>query len=383
MTDAELLDAVAASPGEDEPRLRYAEILRRRGDPRGELIEVQCALAAAARRGAAPPDAVALRRREAELLAEHEQRWLEEMGLPEACASFARGFVAEVILRGGAYHQASDAFFRLQPLPLLRVVTAGFHDMVAIAMTPGVLALSSLEIDQSGKRGPEALQKLVASPFLTGLRSLAVRSSGVGAAGVEAITRSPTLGGLTRLDLSDGAIDAEAAVELLFLLERMPLTALILRRNALGEDGAHQLAETAPARSLGVLNLAGNAIATGGAAALASSPELAGLWKLSLWDNDIELAGAQAIAGSRYLAGLRVLDLGANPVGDEGAAAVAAMPGVRLLGLAHAGIGDAGAAALADRAPELASLDLRGNPLGAGAVARLRARFGDRVLVDQ
>jgi uncharacterized protein (TIGR02996 family) len=40
-TEAELLDAVLADPGDDAPRLVLADALQARGDPRGELIALQ------------------------------------------------------------------------------------------------------------------------------------------------------------------------------------------------------------------------------------------------------------------------------------------------------------------------------------------------------
>lgn len=83
----ELWQAILAAPDDDGPRLVYADHLLARGDPQGELITVQCALA----RSPTP----ALRVREAELLANREP-WLGELAPFVRYAAFARGFIDEI-----------------------------------------------------------------------------------------------------------------------------------------------------------------------------------------------------------------------------------------------------------------------------------------------
>src|SRR5262245_56994743 len=57
------LDAIREDPGNDVPRLLFADWLKARGDPRGELMQVQRALA---RLDQYDPDREALQRRETE-----------------------------------------------------------------------------------------------------------------------------------------------------------------------------------------------------------------------------------------------------------------------------------------------------------------------------
>jgi hypothetical protein len=89
---------------------------------------------------------------------------------------------------------------------------------------------------------------------------------------------------------------------------------------------------------------------------------------------------AAALAGEPGLARLRHLDLTEGPIGDAGAAALAASPHVvrlRKLELRSCGITGPGALALAV-SPHLTSLRtlyISGNPIYAGAQARLRKRF--------
>jgi uncharacterized protein (TIGR02996 family) len=82
---AELLDAIYDDPLDDALRLVYGDALQAAGDPRGELIALQCA------RGDAPPS-----RRERELLAAHDRAWLGpiEPIVRKQGLVYRRGFVA-------------------------------------------------------------------------------------------------------------------------------------------------------------------------------------------------------------------------------------------------------------------------------------------------
>jgi len=87
-----LLAAIYADPARDEPRLVYADWLLDRGDPRGELIVLQCDRA---RRGDETPSA-----RERELLEANRHLWaggLRDTIFPSE-AVFTRGFLSSVWL---------------------------------------------------------------------------------------------------------------------------------------------------------------------------------------------------------------------------------------------------------------------------------------------
>jgi uncharacterized protein (TIGR02996 family) len=81
-----LLHAIHDAPGDDAPRLVYADALLERGNPRGEFIALQIRK---------PGDREA-RRREKELLDQHGKQWLGELA-PVIMAGyvFERGFLAE------------------------------------------------------------------------------------------------------------------------------------------------------------------------------------------------------------------------------------------------------------------------------------------------
>ncbi len=46
MTSPEFIQAILAEPDDDVPRLIYADWLQERGEPRGDFIRLQCAMAA-------------------------------------------------------------------------------------------------------------------------------------------------------------------------------------------------------------------------------------------------------------------------------------------------------------------------------------------------
>lgn len=70
MQAREHLCAIRDAPGDEDELLAYATWLEGQGDPLGEFIRVQCALAVGARGGDAQAELVA---REATLRAAHEQ----------------------------------------------------------------------------------------------------------------------------------------------------------------------------------------------------------------------------------------------------------------------------------------------------------------------
>jgi uncharacterized protein (TIGR02996 family) len=88
------LAAIRDDPEEDAPRLIFADWLEEQGDPRGEFIRVQCALAGM---GQDDPRREELARREAELLRLHSQAW---SGNPpsEIHISFRRGLLAVTVM---------------------------------------------------------------------------------------------------------------------------------------------------------------------------------------------------------------------------------------------------------------------------------------------
>lgn len=320
------LDAILVDLDDDAPRRVLADQLEAAGDPRGELISVQCELARIGYASRPPtwdwvgdalidPEEVdashvrKLRVRENALLKAHGARWLDGL----AGVELARGFPASVRF---------DAFSK-QP-------RERFEALIAAAPTIETLELSS------GPSGNAALD-FFQSPALARIRELRV-----GSQAVLGLTRGATLGALRRLSLHG---DQEILRALVAWSGLARLSKLELNPVGIGAEGlASLLAACAP---LEELQLRSAGIGVAGAAALAAEPKLAGVRVLALLNNKLGEEGVRALAASPHLAGLRALDLRKNKIGVAGAAALGgAFPALRTLDLTGNTLGRAGVEAL-------------------------------------
>lgn len=182
------LKQIVDAPEDDAPRLIYADWLSEHGDPRGELIQLQCRLAAE------PDDANrrAMKIVENKLLKTYEALWLEHVlqAMPRQPLidppkfSFERGFVATAKL-GLAYAPYLAAL--RQRAPLLRSLTltpsrTANMTTVPVPSVDGVFddpayeQLATLDLDLPG--GGNALARDVAgAESLRNLTSLGISAS--------------------------------------------------------------------------------------------------------------------------------------------------------------------------------------------------------------
>lgn len=219
------LEHIKAAPDDDAPRLVYADQLTERGDARGELITVQCALA----RGGQPRDErIALRRRERGLLERHGKGWAALAGLATKW-TFRRGFVDEA--RVDARLAVARAPELVAKAPLLRRLTldglsSGPDDtepphpgaaalFKAVLDAPALAQVTHLDLGdpiasywyegefstyQRGDRlADQLIAQLVRSGSLRRLRGL--RVEGVMAAGLRTLAESPDAAALEALEL--------------------------------------------------------------------------------------------------------------------------------------------------------------------------------------
>lgn len=136
MDEAAALDAIRAAPDDDGPRLVWADELLARGDPRGELIAVQCRLETTtgeAREG--------LLRRQAELVQAHGERWVGRLPSLVTKWSWRRGFVDHV------------------EMTLEQLVNGG-HEIAAAAPLVSALTLTGLVIEVSTHTPVETVEQL-------------------------------------------------------------------------------------------------------------------------------------------------------------------------------------------------------------------------------
>lgn len=335
------LDQILTDPDDDRPRMVYADWLLASGDPRGELISLQCALARHAATGEDVGPLAPLELRERTLLKTYGKSWtidaetrLKYWGE----FGFRRGFIETLTFNGG-YH---DTYAKVrEAAPLLRA-----------------LAVAGLD-------------ELAASPALEGIEELSIRAGFPKLRELEALAKSPHIAKLRRL----GFVYANPSQRELWQFVALPLQLDELSMGFYGEPFygrlmLEQLAKTPHRRSLRTLRIRwlrrlsiirelGNA--------------LPNLETLQLENADLSADDIHAIA--RAFPKLVTLDIGDN---DQRVATLdlarllADAPALRRLRLSRLGLTDAHVAALAATpdAARLVQLDLSSNGLAnAGALA--------------
>lgn len=205
-----LLADILAHPDDDAPRLVLADLLSERGDPRGELISVQCAAQHAT--GGALARHV---NRASALLELHGDAWLGEIRRIVRGVELKRGFVASINAKAAVFAKCG-ALFEQEPIDELRVIKPNARDLATIAKAPHLARLRSLvlldpariEIDAH----VQALQALLGSPRLAKLRVLDLRLAVAGAVGdaVRATLATLALPALEHLKLRVRAADEAA-----------------------------------------------------------------------------------------------------------------------------------------------------------------------------
>jgi uncharacterized protein (TIGR02996 family) len=326
------LEAILAHPGDDTPRLIFADWLEEQGDSdRAEFIRVQVHRASLPEWDARQ---VRLRLRERALLAQHGPEW--KATLPSIPGvhwdEFRRGFVATAMFSSFAVLGASvsacwaaapieavsirwprrdESSEAIPPIPGLRELTITAHlvdhrDAGRLAELP---LLSTLRILNMGNcsLGGEGFRLLAASPHLGELRALRVPGNAIGNRAVRALYDAVSLNSLDELDLSEttsyGRTRSHGRYREDPILESADLAAL---------------AKWPGMARLRVLNLSGNNIRRRGLRALLRSPRAGALKELRLRDNGLAGKEMQEFGSAMSELRLDVLDLGDNLVGDVG-----------------------------------------------------------------
>lgn len=398
---ADMLARIVDAPEDDEARRVYADWLLERGDPRGELINVQLQLSDD------PPDCSALEALERALLDEHAEAWLAEIGLEpvhlELGTRFERGFVDEVVF---AYGNVPDLgllarspvrrlhFYQAHAEPLDRLLAeralverlshlavtgddrSDLFDLVSRVATLGELpGLRSLDLEGST---PDAAPALAASGVLAHLDHFGYR--GISVHEEDHLiplfaTMSPAL---TSLDLSDSI----GVGPLLSVLEPwVPrLSKLWLSRVMVNSDNLVALLERAESlRELAYYAWLHDAETVVAFDALARSPcastlqtfdvgDSSGLYTGESLDSDVATSLARLMP---RLSAIETLRFGSTCLGDRGVATLGAVNTEPLeIDVSFCSITADGLAALlaSPRLHAVRRLDLCGNPLGeAGA----------------
>lgn len=134
-----LLAQILANPDDEQARLVYADWLTENGDPRGELITVQCSLAAAK-----SADKRKLAVREKQLLAKHARTWSKEAMQDAKEYEIRRGFVAMVKMTGTSWGAKGARLFDHDPIEELLISKPNAAGLRAIADAPHTAKLRRL-----------------------------------------------------------------------------------------------------------------------------------------------------------------------------------------------------------------------------------------------
>jgi uncharacterized protein (TIGR02996 family) len=143
ISERELLADIVATPDDDGPRLVYADWLLDRGDPRGELVNAQCALERAERADRPVDETEPLRKAARQLIDQHESTWLDPLfAITAGYYELRRGLVEHVDLM-----QATIDAARLHDLaPMLRSIGATIDGARSIAGAAGLLPIDAVQL---------------------------------------------------------------------------------------------------------------------------------------------------------------------------------------------------------------------------------------------
>ena len=416
---AAFLDHIRTNPGDDAPRLVYADWLDEHGDPaRAEFIRVQVERAALPKWDARH---VGLWLRERALLRANVGRWRDELpALPGVTwGAFRRGFVSAVgfgtfaALKANAaavsaaapveeatvrWPRREDEAERVPPIPGLRAlsVTGTVVDMADVELLAAAPLLGTLRelTARECDLGIGGFRRLVASPHLKQMTALRVPFNSVGSGAVGTLHRATTLPALTELDLSeagsygrygeDPIVDAGAMEELAAWPGLARLRTLTLNGNDVSREGLRALLRSPFATGLKELGLRGNSLMADAVEEFGDARSGLQLESLDLGENLLRELGPRYLARSPCLRELKSLRIDRCEVPPHGAVDLAKAPlvaGLRQLDASHNGFGQFGLLALLVAAPaELHTLRLVDNDIGDAGVAHLAGSPASDVL---
>ncbi len=258
MTDEPaLLTAIRAHPGEDTPRLAYADWLDEHAGEvpgrnpqemrdRATLIRTQIELT---RLPEGDPGRSHLVETEAALLMDHLNQWEEPLRrLGATRVVWERGFPTWVAISAEDLLADPGCLFACAPITTLRFTAVREEDTPALASCSHLSNLTTLYL-HGGLIGNEGAQALAASPHLANLTRLDLYSNEITDDGARALADSPHLASLTELDLSWNDIGVEGA-RALAASPRLPnLVSLNLEGNDLGPAVQREISSALAART--------------------------------------------------------------------------------------------------------------------------------------
>ena len=249
-----LLAAVAADPGNDLPRLVYADWLDDHGQPvRAEFVRLQCRIAAAEGLPQWQRERnVHLWMRHQQLLDDHRAELvgdLPDLPADQVNVVWERGFLAEVTLTADEFLAVADRLAVRVPLPRV-VVTRAAGRLDDFLPSPHLgcvteLRLDDPRMDQADERPlPDRSGAVTAAAArLTRLDTLDLSRCLLNAVEAEEVFRPPAFPALRRLDLRHNWLTDAGVIALLNLGLPQRLVRLGLDANHLTDQAAFELAD--------------------------------------------------------------------------------------------------------------------------------------------
>jgi uncharacterized protein (TIGR02996 family) len=344
-----LLDAIRATPGDDELRLVYADALEEVAElDRAELVRAQIA---ATREPATTARATRLQFERDKALSVQASQWRSD-----------RGLVWHVEARIEDWLAHGAALFETEPItsivvcdPRNEIVDEDFDyvDLVAqLAKQPWLACVHALEIPLYSTLGePEVVIELLGSPHLRRMAQLRIGHplTAIAAAKHCAMPALKTLlvhcegssegddalrayaqrrDALTHLELVGCGTSVDGISTIVkagWKLERLITSGTHYQVDDIGAAGLHAIAQAPALASLRELQIETGGLDDTALNALADSPHLRALHKLGFAGNgDVGDDGIARLAASPVLATVRVLNLTATAVTASG---IAALPG--------------------------------------------------------
>lgn len=241
---------IRAAPDDDALRMVYGDWLTEQGDPRGELVTLQCRRVQLARAGESTEDIEAA---EAALVAKHGDVWAEQIHSYVEAHHYDRGFITGITVHAPTFVKHAKRIVDALPLLETLVLSAGAAPgpiprahVVALSACDAFSKIQRLDLTNDHYlMSTEELALLLDAPQLPHLRWLRFGfhrgGEGWGAEGAALIAKCDRLSDLRFLEIAGQNLE-HAGVELLFDAQNLDkLEMLRLPYNALKSKDATKL----------------------------------------------------------------------------------------------------------------------------------------------
>lgn len=308
-----LLDAILADPDDLAARRTYANALTQKGDPRGQLMMLQLDLEEMDEDDGEREEVVWEAER---LLKHHRAGWLAELPMIRK-ARYRLGLIESVTANAQAFFDGQEALFAQHPVRGIKLNQLRKKHFPALAALLASRPLESLELSGNRLNG-EAIEAIFADADLSQLRALDLLDDPIGVKGCRALAKlgfealeELVLGGSGAAMVDEEPTFGDAALEALLGSESLPgLRTLELSFFLFGSEGAKHLASSPILAEVEILNLQSNPIKDEGVIALAGSPYLRELRALNLGYTQMASRGVDALAASPIVENLAVEEMG-------------------------------------------------------------------------